>query len=116
MRQTGDLCNLVRLYRRNANIDTGDGQVAYDFLWQCYAEVYHLSDKALAVGGAEYSSRVLSVVLRAPITHHLFPGLRVVYDGVAYEVTEVLSDTPRRGFLKLRCVQAEILGAGVDEF
>lgn len=53
MRQTGDLCSVVRLYRREANIDTGDGQVDYGFLWQSYAEVYHLSDKALAAGGAE---------------------------------------------------------------
>ena len=42
MRQTGDLRSVVRLYRREANIDTGDGQVDYGFLWQSYAEVYHL--------------------------------------------------------------------------
>ena len=53
MRQTGDLRSVVRLYRREANIDTGDGQVDYGFLWRSYAEVYHLSDKALAAGGAE---------------------------------------------------------------
>ena len=38
MRQTGDLHCVVQLYRREANIDTGDGQVDYGFLWQSYAE------------------------------------------------------------------------------
>lgn len=54
MRQTGDLRSVVRFYRREANIDTGNGQVDYGFLWRSYAEVYHLSDKALAAGGAEF--------------------------------------------------------------
>ncbi len=115
MRQTGDLRSVVRLYRREANIDTGDGQVDYGFLWRSYAEVYHLSDKALAAGGAEYSSGVLSVILRTPLQCRLLPGLRVVYDGGAYEVTEVLPDTPRRGFSKLRCVLTEMVGSGVHD-
>ena len=110
MRQTGDLRSVVRFYRREANIDTGNG-----LLWRSYAEVYHLSDKALAAGGAEYSSGVLSVILRTPLQCRLLPGLRVVYDGGAYEVTEVLPDTPRRGFSKLRCVLTEMVGSGVHD-
>lgn len=112
MRQTGDLNARVSLYRRKPQVLSGVSINDYELIGNVSAEVRMQSDKAFAAGDARYSDQLIFVTLRKPSAYELTSGLRVVWEGRAYNVQEALPDPHRRGFRRLRCVSVEMEGLG----
>lgn len=115
MRQTGDLNSKVSLYRRKPTIVEGVSINDYDLLGKVSAEVRMQSDKVFSAGDARYSDQLIYVTVRRPNAYMLDVGLRVIWNGRAFNVQEALPDPIRRGFVKLRCVSVQMVGIGINE-
>lgn len=115
MRQTGDLNGRVSLYRRKPQVLDGVSINDYDLLGTVSAEIRMQSDKVFSAGDARYSDQLIFVTVRRPNDYELTTGLRVVWQGRAYNVQEALPDPIRRGFRKLRCVSVQMEGLGIRE-
>lgn len=114
MRQTGDLNAKVALYRRKPSIVDGVSINDYELLATVSAEVRMQSDKVFAAGDARYSDQLIYVTVRRPNAYMLDVGLRVIWNGRAFNVQEALPDPIRRGFIKLRCVSVQMAGVGIN--
>lgn len=116
MRQTGDLKERVRLYRRVPATHAGVSVEAMEELLpgSVAAEVYSQSDRAFAAGDARYQESVIFCTIRKPLRVTLEPGLRLHWRGQVYDVVEIVPGT-MRGTLRLRCVHVGLRGDGVRD-
>ena len=116
MRQTGDLRDRVRLYRRVSGTEGGQGVERYEEIFPggVWAEVYSQSDKAFAAGDARYQETVKFCTIRKPMDMELTPGLRFEHKGLMYDTVEVVPGT-MRGTIRLRGVCVTPKGGGVKD-
>ena len=63
-------------------------------------------------GAGQWYEEKITVHLRTPRTYSPAPGLRVLWQGRAYDVLEVTPDKPLRGITELRAAAAEMEGSG----
>ena len=76
------------------------------------AEVLHASARDFYGGAGQWYEEKITVHLRTPRTYSPAPGLRVLWQGRAYDVLEVTPDKPLRGITELRAAAAEMEGSG----
>lgn len=113
MRQLGDLRDKVELYRRAPQIVDGASGNEWELIGKPAAEVRKQSDKAYSDGDARYNDELIFVTIRTLQTVKLTEGGRLDWNGRRYAIREVLPDTPKRGFAKLRCIATTMEGTGV---
>lgn len=112
MRNAGDLRERVTLQRREVETVQGRSREAYTTIGTYPAEVLHASARDFYHGTGNWMEEKITIRLRALTSTRLAPGLRVQWQGRAFDVVEVLPDRPWRGFTELRAVNAEMEGSG----
>lgn len=113
MRQIGDLRSAVGLYERTPATVGGESRDDWTLIGLYAAEIRQQSDRTFAAGDARYQESVIFVTIRTLRTHTLCAGLQVRYKGRRYDVAEVVPDSPKPGFTKLRCTAVDMEGTGV---
>lgn len=112
MRNTGDLRMRVALQRRTVTTMGGKTREDWETIGLYAAEVLHASARDFYSGAGQWYEEKITVHLRTPRTYSPAPGLRVLWQGRAYDVLEVTPDKPLRGITELRAVAAEMEGSG----
>ena len=75
------------------------------------AEVLHTSARDFYGGAGQWYAETITVHLRTPRTFSPALGLRVLWQGRAYDVVEVTPDKPLRDIAELRAAAADMEGS-----
>lgn len=112
MRNIGDLRQWVELLEKQTATDRGVSRNDWRSLGRVRGEIQHMSARNMVLAGGDYGETVVMIHIRQP-SFALTPGLRVRCGSAAWDVLEVIPDTPMRGFVRLRAAQVEMEGSGI---
>ncbi len=113
MRNIGDLKEIVTVQKRAPTTTAGIGSDEWTDVGQYRAEVLHLSQKNWAAANAQYTQEIITVHLWSLTGKNMMPGLRVIWQGRPFLVTESIPNKPIPGITELRCTATAMEGTGL---